>query len=289
LFLLVAVWEVLDVQVASLLRVLVSDGLSQLLNLALSLLQGITDDKVYLLVTVDQLLVVESLNGLLSALRTVLLVDALRIVVADESELSDLTGLDDQREDVAVRLEHALDVILSVRVWNVLNVNVVHELAKLALVVLRLELNNFHAVERLAVESSSGRLRVLIADEAIATRLVVRVQRDLERLDWAELLEMLVHVLVLHFLGNGSDENVVGEELLLVGTKELSVEWEGTAWLAFDLEVAHLVTSVLELIGILDADHGTVERLGDIVLDLGLLGVDECDTGLVLKDLSELD
>ena len=118
---------------------------------------------------------------------------------------------------------------------------------------------------------------------------MVRVQRDLERLNWAELLEMFVKIDLVHFLWDGTDEDVVREELLLVGTKELSVEGEGTAWLAFDLEVAHLVTGILELIGILDADHGTVERLGDIIFDLGLLGINEGNAGLVLKDLSEFD
>lgn len=118
---------------------------------------------------------------------------------------------------------------------------------------------------------------------------MVRVQRDLEGLDWTKLFKMFVKIDLVHFLGNGADEDVVREELLLVGTKKLSVEGKGTAWLAFDLEVAHLVTGVLELIGIFDADHGTVERLGDIIFDLGLLGINEGNTGLVLKDLGEFD
>jgi hypothetical protein len=48
---------------------------------------------------------------------------------------------------------------------------------------------------------------------------VVRVQRDLERLNWAELLEMFVKIDLVHFLWDGTDEDVVREELLLVGTR----------------------------------------------------------------------
>ena len=151
LLFLVAVGEVLDVQVASLLRVLVPDSFTKLLNLTFSLLQSITYDEVDFLVTINELLVVKGFDGLLSALRTIFLVDTSRIIIADECELSDLTRLDDEREDVTVGLEHLLDVILSVRVRDVLDIDVVHELAKLALVVLRLELDNVHAVGGFAV------------------------------------------------------------------------------------------------------------------------------------------
>jgi hypothetical protein len=52
---------------------------------------------------------------------------------------------------VTVRLEHLLDILLSIRVRDVLDIDVVHKLTKLALVVLRLELDNIHAVGGFAV------------------------------------------------------------------------------------------------------------------------------------------
>jgi hypothetical protein len=94
-------------------------------------------------------------------------------------------------------------------------------------------------------------------------------------------LKEVVKVLVLHVLGDLA-EDVMVLELLLVATKELLVEWKGTALLAIDLEVSHLLAGVVELFGVLDADHGGTELSGDVSLDLGLRVKD--DSGFVLED-----
>ena len=38
--------------------------------------------------------------------------------------------------------------------------------------------------------------------------------------------------------------------------------------LALNLEVSHLLASIVELLGVLDADHGRVEWFGEVFLDL---------------------
>ena len=289
LILLVVVGEVLDVQVASLLGVLVPDSLTKLLNFTLSSLKSIAHNKVDLLVTVGDLLVVEALNGLLGALRSVFLVDTLGVVIADKGELANVVRLHDEREDVAMGLEHLSDIIIGEGVRNVLNIDVVHELAEVALVVLGLELDDVHLTEILGVEGLGGRLGVLEADEAVASGRVITVERNLERLDGTNLAEDLMQLLMSDILRDGTDEDVLREELLLVGTEELSIERKSTALLAVDLEVSHLLAGSLELLGVLDVDHGGVEGLGDVILDLRSLGVTEDNAGLILEAFGNLD
>jgi len=82
------------------------------------------------------------------------------------------------------------------------------------------------------------------------------------------------------------DEDVVVEQLVLVASEELLVEWKGSALLAFNLEVSHLLASVIELLGVLDADHGRAEWSGKVSLDLRL-GVKD-NAGFLLEDVGNL-
>jgi len=82
------------------------------------------------------------------------------------------------------------------------------------------------------------------------------------------------------------NEDVVGVQLLLIATEQLSVEWKGTAWLASDGEIPHLLAGLLELSGIFDAHHGIVKWSGDVSLDLRLRI--ESNLGLFLEGVSNL-
>jgi len=89
----VLVGEVLHVEVASLLRSLVSNGVTDLFDVALRLLQGVLDAE---LDAWSDLAIIELIDGLLGALRTVLLVLAGWVIVADEGELAELVLLDEK-------------------------------------------------------------------------------------------------------------------------------------------------------------------------------------------------
>lgn len=89
----VLVGEVLHVEVASLLRSLVSNGVTDLFDVTLRLLQGVLDAE---LDAWSDLAIIELIDGLLGALRTVLLVLARWVIVADEGELSVRVLLHDQ-------------------------------------------------------------------------------------------------------------------------------------------------------------------------------------------------
>lgn len=77
-------------------------------------------------------------------------------------------------------------------------------------------------------------------------------------------------------------------QLVLVASQELLVEWQGTALLAINLEVPHLFASFSKLLGVLDDDHGGVEWLGKISLDLWLLVLLENDSASFLESFSNL-
>lgn len=116
---------------------------------------------------------------------------------------------------------------------------------------------------------------------------MVGVERDFQTLDFSELREMLLKVLVFHFLRELSNEDVVVNELLLMSTEEVLVELESSAALSIDLEVFHLLHGVLELLSIGNAENSAEEWSGVVSLDLGLILED--DTSLVLEDLGQLD
>lgn len=116
---------------------------------------------------------------------------------------------------------------------------------------------------------------------------MVRVEGDLQTLNVSVCREFLLKVLVFHFLWELSHENVVGDELILVSTKQVFVELKSSALLAIDLEELHLFTGVLELLSIGDAENSAEERSGVISLDLWLRFKN--DTSLTLKDLGQLN
>jgi len=80
-------WEVLDVQVASLFRSLVSQSLSLFLELSVRLFHGCSDVK---LKFTSHFLSIKTIDSLLGTFWSVLLVDSLRVIVANETKLSDI-------------------------------------------------------------------------------------------------------------------------------------------------------------------------------------------------------
>ena len=82
-------WKIFDVKVAFLLTVLVFDSLTLFLDLSVRLLHGVSDVKFLAILSTFYLLSVKSVNGFLSALRSIFLIDSLWIVVANESDLTD--------------------------------------------------------------------------------------------------------------------------------------------------------------------------------------------------------
>lgn len=86
-------WEVLHVQVASLLGVLVLDCLLDLLDGSISLLDGVSDIELHVLV---HLFVLQALNGLVCTSWTIFLVDLIWVIVTDETELTDIILVEDE-------------------------------------------------------------------------------------------------------------------------------------------------------------------------------------------------
>jgi hypothetical protein len=277
------VGEVLHVQVASLLGGLVSEGVSLLLQLSVLLLHGVSHVKLEL---VAHVLTIESIDGLLGALWSVLLVDSLGVIIADESVLSYLILEEDERFNVSVFGEHFLDLSITLIERDVLDVHIVVELSERSSV-LWLELDGNHGLVVLGeLHSLLGGGLILEADEAIASGGVIRVKGNLKTFDLTETLILLLEVGMLEVLWHALDENVVGQELLLVGSEELLVELEGSALLALDLEISHGLAGSVEGDWVLDADDGRVEWGGDVLLDLWL-GFKE-DVGSLLEGDGDL-
>jgi hypothetical protein len=215
---------------------------------------------------------------------SVLFVGAIWIIVANKSELAYCVLLDDEGFDVSEWFEHLCDLFLGLIRRNVLHIDVVDEPSERS-AIFWLEFHWQDTILELGLEGSCGTLFLLEANEAISSGRKVWVEGDLKTLDLAHWLKEHVEVLMFHVLWNFA-ENVVVLQLFLVATEQLLVEWEGTAWLLIDLEVSHLVTSIVELLGIFDADHGRAELSGNVSLVLGL-GVKNY-SGFLLEDMSNL-
>ena len=80
---------------------------------------------------------------------------------------------------------------------------------------------------------------------------------------------MFLKLLRGQFLGDLTHEDVVVNDLLGVGSKQVIVIGEGTAWLVWDkLEVSELLAGGLELVFLWDGDDGGVEGTIDVSADL---------------------
>jgi len=123
------VWEVLDIEVASLLGGLVSESISLLFDLSIGLFHGVSNVE---LEFICHFFSRESINSFLGAFWTVLFVVTFGIVIADESVLTDWVLHGDKRFDISKSLEHFFDLIIGVGKWDVLDVDIVNELSELS-------------------------------------------------------------------------------------------------------------------------------------------------------------
>ena len=191
-----------------------------------------------------------------------------------------------ERTDITERLEQICDILLRLFDWDVFHVDIVDHLSEMSSVSW-LELDSLNTVRHLSLECLGGGSLILEADEAIASGGVVSVERDLKTLDLAHWLVQFVEVFVFEVFWNFA-EDVVGKQLVLVATEELLVERQGTARFAINFEVSHLLAGFIELLWVLDADHGGEERLGEISLDLWLLIGVKDNSRFVLNGLCNL-
>ena len=100
---------------------------------------------------------------------------------------------------------------------------------------------------------------------------MVRVERNLKRLDLTKTLVFLLEVHMLEVLWDVLDEHVMRLNFFLVGSEQLLVELKASALSSFDLEELHGLDSLVEHDWVLDADDSRVECGGDVLLDLWLL------------------
>ena len=162
-------WEVLNVEVASLLGGLVSEGLLLLLDFSVRLLHGVSNVELLSDGSTFKLFSIELVNSFLGAFWSVLLVDTFWIIIADESNLTDLVLHQVEGLDLSELLEHLLDLILRILHWDVLDVDVVDELSESSSVFwLEFHGNGVVILGRL-LDGSGGDLLVVEADESIAS------------------------------------------------------------------------------------------------------------------------
>ena len=254
-----AVWESLDIQVASLLGTLVLDSLTETLGSALLSLKGLLN--VELLVNeLDSVNLVTSVQGLDSSLGaswSVLTVRLVLSVEADEGIWTSVVLAEVERLNSSVLLEKGAHFSLTPLSWEVLGVDVVEDLSEVTLV-------SWLVLDGLALISLSKSWEglgsaggILEADETISTGGVVRVERNLEGLDISVLAEEGLELRWLHVLWNLAHKDVVVNNLLWVGSQKIIIVWESTTLLAWDeLEVTELLAGELELVLLWDSDDG---------------------------------
>merc|ERR1719246_70966 len=278
--------EALDVQVASLLGALVLDGLAEALSLAVRALKCFFDIKLFVIGqgnAINHRLAVKLLDGLLGTAGSVLAVVLVIRVEADEGVGALIVAHVLHGLDAAELGEKGANVLLREVVGEVLGVDVVVDLAEVALVA-GLVADDLDAVgSTLGFEGLGSRGGVLEADETVAAGLVVRVKRDLQRLNVTVTLEVLLESLGSDLLGDAAHEDVVVDDLLGVGAEQVIVEGEGAGGLSIgELEVAHLLAGKRELVLLRDGHNSRVEGAVQVTADLG--HALEHDAGLRLQD-----
>ena len=114
---------------------------------------------------------------------------------------------------------------------------------------------------------------------------MVLVDGDLAGDDITVALEHALKAFGVDVFGDLSYEEVLLHEAGHVGAEEVSLVGEGSAGLAFELEVAELLGNLDELVGVVDLDHGSVEGLAGVTANLG--HVLEVVASEVLDDLGK--
>jgi hypothetical protein len=285
--------EVLDVEVASLLGVLVLDGLTEELFLSLGGSKGGLDVKD---LTVTHVSSVKSFDGFESLLGSVLVIVLVLRHVADESEFTVGVVNLGERGNVSEGSEEVLQVFVREVVGVVLNVEVVEHTSDV-LSVLGVPLDGDALLARGGLvhhfAGLGGILGGLVTDETVSAGSVVLVHGDLEGLDGVLLGRVerghsVIELSGSHILtvGSGSGDFTDEDVAVLVGLGEVGseegvIESETSARLSSDVEVSQVVGGLLVHFFILNAHNTGVEWLSGVSADLGL--VLELNTGVLEK------
>jgi len=120
-----------------------------------------------------KLLAIEVVNSFLGAFWSILLVDTLWVIVADECDLANLVLHQVKRLDFSVSLEHFLDLVLWVVHWNVLDIDIVDELSDMSSIFWLKFHSNSIIVLLGSFDSFGGSSFIVEADETIASGGVV--------------------------------------------------------------------------------------------------------------------
>lgn len=159
--------EVLDVEIASLLGVLVSEHFSGLLQFSVSFLESLSAVELQVAAHVSSVEFLDSLAGRLGSNGWVL---SLLVAEADEGVGTLVVLLDDAAVDLSVWGEEFLDLVFGPGVWEVLAVDVVEGFSVVSSVLgLVLQKLDFAVGSESLGDSLGGRFFVLETDESVGS------------------------------------------------------------------------------------------------------------------------
>jgi hypothetical protein len=209
--------EALHIQVASLLRVLIFKSLMSKLLGTLRLLKSWLNVE---LLTID-FFTIHGFNSGGSALWSILTVLSIT-TIANKSVFSNIVLLQEEGRNLTVGTESFFDIFLTPGLGNVLYEDVVEDFAEVGLGLwFKLDSNELIASTLLS-KSLGSVLWVLEANETVATRGVVFVERDFRGDDTSILGEHFLEALRVDGLWDLANENVLGAQAADVHTSELS-------------------------------------------------------------------
>ena len=129
----------------------------------------------------------ERINSFLSTLWSVLLVDTLWIIIADKAKLTNIVLHKSNRFDVTICREHLLHFLLRHVQRNIFHIDIVDESSESPPRILWLELLSLHLLIIFReLDSLGSNFFILEADESVPSGSMVRIERDFERLDFAD-------------------------------------------------------------------------------------------------------
>ena len=170
--------------------------------------------------------------------RTIFWVSVCFSSIANKSKHPDWAFRHEGRRDVAKCTELLFKVGLCPLIRNVLDENIVENLAEVSLVPGR-ELDSDSFFSSLGLKQSFGGVfRLFKADKAIASRRVVFVQRDFAGYYVTIDLENIFEFLRVHMLWNFSDEQVLVHETVNVRAEQVVLVRQSAARLTLQSEVA---------------------------------------------------
>ena len=257
-FLSPILWNVFDIQVASLFWLLVSKQISFLFIISLLFVKSMRHNK---LEAFSNFFSIHFINSFLSTIRAVLRTFLFWIAITNKPEFSNLVLNKKTWTYVSKRSKQIFNVLLRFINWNILNVNIVYHLSRGFQDIFWNYFANL-VIFNLASQSSFHRFRLFETHKSIISSWIVFINCNFSANNLSKLSKLFKKLLIVNLFSFWK----LYKQIFIVKISSLhyfSIEGQSSTRFTIELKISHFVACHSKLFLVCDSHNGSVE----IVLD----------------------